>query len=278
MLPKKRKFLPSDYGDFSPAPQCNGPNSTRCHGTATSVSLTKIETDQVPPKPTNIKHEDAPQSDILAHHDTMFPNMRAGPLDLGEQSPQQSTAVDLSTGNNNGNGLQIKPEPRIRAIPSPILKGRSLGSPVIEISKRHIVTTSGSVQIRRLTPTEDVKFRTTDHVPGNEVKNDQKFDINLSDWIGHRVLARRDQFFCPGVIKKVFEGYSVSILFDGEDQPLIYHEILAQSEYDTIISDAVPMSNKVNSASQIVLEFYLKLYFFTDTTKTSSGSQSGNGG
>lgn len=254
MLPKKRKFLPSDYGDFSPAPQCNGPNSTRCHGTATSVSLTKIETDQVPPKPTNIKHEDAPQSDILAHHDTMFPNMRAGPLDPGEQSPQQSTAVDLSTGNNNGNGLQIKPEPRIRAIPSPILKGRSLGSPVIEISKRHIVTTSGSVQIRRLTPTEDVKFRTTDHVPGNEVKNDQKFDINLSDWIGHRVLARRDQFFCPGVIKKVFEGYSVSILFDGEDQPLIYHEILAQSEYDTIISDAVPMSNKIQPKHRVAVK------------------------
>ncbi|TRY76320.1 hypothetical protein TCAL_12026 [Tigriopus californicus] len=246
MLPKKRKFLPSDYGDFSPVPQGNGPDSTRCHERNSSVSLTKIEPDHLLSNPrAMVKHEDAFPSEGHAHHQAMFPNMRAGPLDLGEQSPQQSTAVDLSTGNSNGKGLQIKEEPRIRAIPSPILKGRSLVSPVIEISKHHVVTTSGSVQIRKLSPTEDAKFRTTDRIPGNDVKNEQKFDINLSDWIGHRVLARRDQYFCPGVIKKVFEGYSVSILFDGEDQPLIYHEVLAQSEYDTIISDAVPMSHKV---------------------------------
>ena len=78
------------------------------------------------------------------------------------------------------------------------------------------------------------------HVPKPD-----KFDLDLRDWIGHRVLARRDQYFCPGVVRNVYEGYSVSILFDGEEQPLIYHEVLARGELDTVISDSVPASNQV---------------------------------
>ena len=73
----------------------------------------------------------------------------------------------------------------------------------------------------------------------------RKFDIDLRDWIGHRVLARRDAYFCPGIVHNVYEGYSVSILFDGEEQPLIYHEVLTGNELDTIISDAVPSTNQV---------------------------------
>jgi hypothetical protein len=73
-----------------------------------------------------------------------------------------------------------------------------------------------------------------------------KFDLDLRDWIGHRVLARRDQYFCPGVVKNVYEGYSVSILFDGEEQPLVYHEVLARGELDTVISDSVPATSQVN--------------------------------
>ena len=77
-----------------------------------------------------------------------------------------------------------------------------------------------------------------------------KFDIELRDWIGHRVLARRDAYFCPGLIHNVYEGYSVSILFDGEEQPLIYHEVLSGNEIDTIISDAVPDTNQVRPTSE----------------------------
>ena len=49
------------------------------------------------------------------------------------------------------------------------------------------------------------------------------------------------------VVRNVYEGYSVSILFDGEEQPLVYHEVLARGELDTVISDAVPASNQVIS-------------------------------
>ena len=85
-------------------------------------------------------------------------------------------------------------------------------------------------------------FRTTPH--HLHVPKLDKFDLDLRDWIGHRVLARRDQYFCPGVVRNVYEGYSVSILFDGEEQPLVYHEVLARGELDTVISDAVPASNQ----------------------------------
>jgi hypothetical protein len=48
--------------------------------------------------------------------------------------------------------------------------------------------------------------------------------------------------------------YSVSILFDGEDQPLIYHEVLARSELDTIISDAIPCSKDITPGSKIAFK------------------------
>ena len=47
------------------------------------------------------------------------------------------------------------------------------------------------------------------------------------------------------MIRNVYEGYSVSILFDCEEAPLIYHEVLARGEMDTVISDAVPASGQV---------------------------------
>ncbi len=75
----------------------------------------------------------------------------------------------------------------------------------------------------------------------------KKFDLDLRDWIGCRVLARRDRFFCPGVIRNVYEGYSVSILFDAEEQPLVYHEVLAKAEIDTVIADAVPATSQVST-------------------------------
>ncbi len=98
----------------------------------------------------------------------------------------------------------------------------------------------------------------------------KRFDLDLRDWIGHRVLARRgglapptgssssssssgpSSVFCPGVVRGVYEGYSVSVLFDGEDQPLVYHEVLAPQEIDTIISDAVPTTNQVGRKRALV--------------------------
>ena len=75
-----------------------------------------------------------------------------------------------------------------------------------------------------------------------------KFDpfLSLDEGVGAQ-SKERDQILPSGnlVVRNVYEGYSVSILFDGEEQPLVYHEVLARGELDTVISDAVPASNQV---------------------------------
>ena len=68
---------------------------------------------------------------------------------------------------------------------------------------------------------------------------------DLTDWIGHRILARRDNFFSSGVISNVFDVTSVVVSFDTEDTPIVYHEVLRRENYGCIISDSVPSSKQV---------------------------------
>jgi hypothetical protein len=75
----------------------------------------------------------------------------------------------------------------------------------------------------------------------------QTFDPDLTDWIGHRILARRDKFFSSGVIRNVFDLTSVVVSFDAEDTPIVYHEVLRRENYGCIISDAVPASKQVTA-------------------------------
>ncbi len=112
--------------------------------------------------------------------------------------------------------------------------------------------------------TSNILFRRQAKEPPDRASS-KKFDLDLSDWVGHRVLARRGgsssndapgggtggaggsagSFLCPGVVRGVYEGYSVSVLFDGEDRPLVYHEVIAPANLDVIVSDSVPATNQV---------------------------------
>ena len=69
--------------------------------------------------------------------------------------------------------------------------------------------------------------------------------LDLAEWVGHRILARRDQYFCPGVIKAAYKDNSVAIDFETEESPLIYSNVLSKGDFDTIISDAVPATSQV---------------------------------
>ena len=51
---------------------------------------------------------------------------------------------------------------------------------------------------------------------------DEHTSLDLSEWVGHRILARRDQYFCPGVIKAAYKDNSVAIDFETEESPLVY--------------------------------------------------------
>lgn len=81
----------------------------------------------------------------------------------------------------------------------------------------------------------------------NLVRSETKSNTNidLSEWVGHRILARRDQYFCPGVIKAAYKDNSVAIDFETEESPLIYCNVLSKGDFDTILSDAVPATSQV---------------------------------
>ena len=79
---------------------------------------------------------------------------------------------------------------------------------------------------------------------------DASQDIDLSDWVGHRILAKRpgrdgtSPYYWPGVIHSSYEDNRVSVLFDGEEIPSIYDNVLSMARC-AIVSDAIPSTSQV---------------------------------
>ncbi len=70
---------------------------------------------------------------------------------------------------------------------------------------------------------------------------------DLSDWIGHRILARRpDNYFSTGVIDRVVEGSCDTLVIILEGTPLVYSDVLSRDSYGDIISDAIPSTKQVS--------------------------------
>ena len=59
--------------------------------------------------------------------------------------------------------------------------------------------------------------------------------LDLTEWVGHRILARRDQYFCPGVIKAAYKDNSVAIDFETEESPLIYCNVLSKVKFSNLL-------------------------------------------
>ena len=78
--------------------------------------------------------------------------------------------------------------------------------------------------------------------------------MDLSEWLGHRILARRDDFFCPGIIKAAYKDNSLAVDFESEETPLIYSNVLSRGDFDTIISDSVPATNQITVGSKVALK------------------------
>ena len=98
--------------------------------------------------------------------------------------------------------------------------------------------------------------KTVTQTPSSAVVNsrENKNEIDLSEWIGHRVLALRGEFYFPGVIRQVFRSgessRDMAVLFDGDTEPLIYKNVLQPSEKAPIISDAIPMTTQIAIGSK----------------------------
>lgn len=75
--------------------------------------------------------------------------------------------------------------------------------------------------------------------------------IDLSEWRDHRVLALRDSYYYPGVIRNVVQG-EIYIEFDGEGTLARYTDVLGAGRYD-VISDASPPVGQVTLDAKVCI-------------------------
>ncbi|XP_053974371.1 putative transcription factor capicua isoform X7 [Hylaeus anthracinus] len=75
--------------------------------------------------------------------------------------------------------------------------------------------------------------------------------IDLSEWRDHRVLALRDSYYYPGVIRNVVQG-EIYIEFDGERKLVRYTDVLGTGRYD-VIGDASPSVGQVTLDAKVCI-------------------------
>ncbi|XP_026669551.1 putative transcription factor capicua isoform X6 [Ceratina calcarata] len=75
--------------------------------------------------------------------------------------------------------------------------------------------------------------------------------IDLSEWRDHRVLALRDSYYYPGVIRNVVQG-EIYIEFDGERKLMRYTDVLGAGRYD-VIGDASPSVGQVTMDAKVCI-------------------------
>ncbi|XP_072750573.1 uncharacterized protein Cic isoform X2 [Anoplolepis gracilipes] len=75
--------------------------------------------------------------------------------------------------------------------------------------------------------------------------------IDLSEWRDHRVLALRDSYYYPGVIRNVVHG-EIFIEFDGERKLVRYSDVLGGRRYD-VIGDASPSLQQVTLDTKVCI-------------------------
>ncbi|XP_029031928.2 putative transcription factor capicua isoform X3 [Osmia bicornis bicornis] len=76
--------------------------------------------------------------------------------------------------------------------------------------------------------------------------------IDLSEWRDHRVLALRDSYYYPGVIRNVVQG-EIYIEFDGDRKQMRYTDVLGAGKYD-VIGDASPSVGQVTLDAKVCIK------------------------
>jgi hypothetical protein len=73
--------------------------------------------------------------------------------------------------------------------------------------------------------------------------------LDLREWKGHRVLAKRSGLYMPGVITAVSGHSTITILFDRDNVSLPYTDvILSRTSFFDIVSDASPAPAQVKAS------------------------------
>lgn len=80
--------------------------------------------------------------------------------------------------------------------------------------------------------------------------------VDLREWCNQRILAKRKDFFVPGVTRPSNMPNCVLVALDfPEGQQQLYQDIFASGKFD-VISDAPPPINEVN-----IIEYLIYLVF-----------------
>lgn len=75
-----------------------------------------------------------------------------------------------------------------------------------------------------------------------------RLDVDLQEWTDHRVLAKRDGVYLPGLIRQAASNGDVWIELDYSDDAqryVLFKDVLNASKYD-VISDASPSLSQVS--------------------------------
>lgn len=85
--------------------------------------------------------------------------------------------------------------------------------------------------------------------------------VDLKEWCNQRVLAKRKDFYVPGVTRPSNVPNSVLVALDyPEGQQQLYQDIFASGKFD-VISDAPPPINEVKNLIKIMLSRPEKIKF-----------------
>lgn len=85
------------------------------------------------------------------------------------------------------------------------------------------------------------------------VRHASAAQLDLTDWVGHRILGAKADVYRSGVIRHVTrDTCDVTVLLDGDTQSTCYRHVLAQRHVSNppIVSDVTPGSDQVSVGSK----------------------------
>lgn len=89
--------------------------------------------------------------------------------------------------------------------------------------------------------------------------------VDLSEWKGHRVLAKRGNHYYPAKIINIKNACDVVVRIDGAEgtTDLLYSNVFSSSKFD-VISDAVPSAKQLVEGARVVVRLDKEQHMFVE--------------
>lgn len=88
--------------------------------------------------------------------------------------------------------------------------------------------------------------------------------VDLSEWKGHRVLAKRGPHYYPAVIRSVKNGCDLIVRIDADPaSDILYSNVFTTGKFD-VISDAVPSGKQLVEGARVVVRLDKEQQMFSE--------------